>query len=112
MGRAFGPRHSVRGTYHASAGEKTPNFAARNQEELALLKGAAQIVVMLPDEQATPEKLALLRRMTPERRLLLAEQLYWSAPELKAAWLRSRHTDWTEEQIGREVTRLFTNART
>ena len=82
-----------------------------NREELALLKRAAQIVVMLPDEQATPEQVALLRRMTPERRLSLAEQLYWSARELKAAWLRSRHADWAEEQIGREVRRLFTNAR-
>ncbi|SRR6266540_1502665 len=83
-----------------------------NREELALLKRAGQIVVMLADEQATPEQLALLRRMTPERRLSLAEQLYWSARELKASWLRSQHTDWTEEQIGREVRRLFTNART
>jgi hypothetical protein len=28
MGRAFGPRHSVRGTYDASAREKTPSFTA------------------------------------------------------------------------------------
>jgi hypothetical protein len=66
-----------------------------------LLKRAAQIVVLLPDEQATPEQLALFRRMTPGRRLSLAEQLYWSARELKAAWLRSQHPDWTEEEIGR-----------
>ena len=39
-----------------------------NREELALLKRAARIVVMLPDEQATPEQVALLRRMTPEGR--------------------------------------------
>jgi hypothetical protein len=67
---------------------------------------------MLPDEQASPEQLAIFRRMTPARRLSLAEQLYWSARELKAAWLRSQHTDWTEDQIAREVRRLFTNART
>ena len=67
---------------------------------------------MLPDEQASPEQVAIFRRMTPARRLALAEQLYWSARELKAAWLRSRHTGWTEEQIAREVRRLFTHART
>ena len=50
--------------------------------------------------------------MTPERRLSLAEQLYWSAREIKAAWLRAQHADWGEEQIAREVTRAFTNART
>jgi hypothetical protein len=69
-------------------------------------------VVVLPDEQPSPEQLAIFRRMTPEQRLSLAEQLYWSARELKAAWLRSQHTDWSEEQIAREVRRLFTNART
>jgi hypothetical protein len=67
---------------------------------------------MLPDEQTSPEQLAIFRRMTPERRLSLAEQLYWSARELKAAWLRAQHTDWNEERIAREVTRLFTHART
>ena len=57
------------------------------------------------------EQFAIFRRMTPQRRRALAEQLYCSARELKAAWLRSRHSDWTEEQIAREVTRLFTHAR-
>jgi hypothetical protein len=67
---------------------------------------------MLPDEQASPEQIAVFRQMTPERRLSLAEQLYWSARDLKAAWLRAQHREWTEEEIAREVTRLFTHART
>ena len=67
---------------------------------------------MLPDEQLSAEQLAIFRRMTPERRLSLAEQLYWSARELKAAWLQAQHADWSAEQIAREVTRLFTHART
>jgi len=67
---------------------------------------------MLPDEQTTPEQLAIFRKMTPERRLRLAEQLYWSARNLKTAWLHSQHADWTEEQILEEVRRIFTNART
>jgi hypothetical protein len=71
-----------------------------------------RVDAMLPDEQATPEQLAIFRRMTPERRLALAEQLYWSARELKAAWLRVQHPDWTEELIAREVRRLFGHART
>ena len=52
---------------------------------------------MLRDEQASPEQLAIFGRMAPERRLSLAEQLYWSARDLKAAWLRAQHADWTEE---------------
>ena len=67
---------------------------------------------MLADEQASPEQIAILRRMTPERRLALAEGLYWTAREMKAAWLRSLHADWSEDQVSREVARIFSNART
>ena len=67
---------------------------------------------MLADEQTSPEQLAIYRRMTPERRLALAEGLYWTARELKAAWLRAQHTDWSETQVSREVTRIFRNVRT
>jgi hypothetical protein len=41
----------------------------------------------------------------------MAEQLYWSARELKAAWLRAQHPDWPEAQVSREVTRIFLHAR-
>ena len=67
---------------------------------------------MLADEQTSPEQFAIYRRMTPECRLALAENLYWMAREMKAAWLRAQHTDWSEEQVSREVTRIFSNART
>ena len=66
---------------------------------------------MLPDEQTSPEQFEAFRRMPPERRLALAEQLYWSAREMKAAWLRAQHADWSEEQVLREVTRIFLHAR-
>ena len=81
-------------------------------QKLARLRMATHIFTMLPDEQSTPEQIAIYRQMTPERRLSLAEQLYWSAREIKAAWLRAQHADWSEEQIACEVTRAFTNART
>jgi hypothetical protein len=66
---------------------------------------------MLPDEQTSPEQIEAFRRMPPERRLALAEQLYWSARELKAAWLRAQHPDWSEAEVAREVTRIFLHAR-
>ena len=66
---------------------------------------------MLPDEQTSPEQFASFRRMLPERRLALAEQLYWTAREVKAAWLRAQHVDWSEDQVKREVTRIFLHAR-
>ena len=67
---------------------------------------------MLPDEQTSPQQFESFRRMMPERRLVLAEQLYWSAREWKAAWLRAQHADWSEAQVAREVTRIFRHART
>ena len=67
---------------------------------------------MLPDEEPSAEQISIFRRMSPERRLALAEQLYWSAREMKAAWLRTHHSDWSEEQLAREVTRIFLHART
>jgi hypothetical protein len=53
-----------------------------------------------------------LRRMTAEQKLQAAMQLYWSARELKAAWIRDQHPDWTNEQVEEAVREVFTNART
>jgi len=66
---------------------------------------------MLADELASPEQIEIYRRMSPGRRLELAEQLYWSARRMKAAWLKSLHANWTDEQVEAEVTRNFSNAR-
>ena len=65
---------------------------------------------MLADEQTSPEQFAIYRRMTPGRRLEVAEQLYWSARRMKAAWLKSLHPDWTEDRIEAEVTSNFSHA--
>jgi hypothetical protein len=66
---------------------------------------------MLADEQTSPEQFAILRAMSGERRLHLAETLYWSARKLKAAGVRSQHPDWPEEKVNAEVNRIFLNAR-
>ena len=67
---------------------------------------------MLPDETSSPEQVEIFRAMTGERRLQLAEQLYWSARKLKLAGLRAQHPDWTKEQLNAEVRRVFLHART
>jgi len=67
---------------------------------------------MLPDEQASPEQIAALRRMSGQRRLRLAEHLYWSARKMKAAWLQTQHPDWREEEVNAELSRIFRYART
>jgi hypothetical protein len=79
---------------------------------LAAPKQKAHTLFMLPDEQATPEQIQIFRRMTPERRLALAEQLYWSARRMKTAWLRQQHPEWTEDHLKAEVTKIFLHART
>ena len=66
---------------------------------------------MLPDEQLTPEQIEIFRRMTPGKRLAMAESLFWTARDLKAAWLRSRNPTWSEDDVRRNVTRLFVDAR-
>jgi hypothetical protein len=67
---------------------------------------------MLPDEQPSPEQIQILRAIPGERRLRLAEQLYWSARKLKTAGLRGQHPDWSQERVDAELRRLFANART
>ena len=79
---------------------------------LASIAGRLHTLFMLPDEQPGPEQIAAFRAMSGERRLALAEQLYWSARRMKAAWLRQQHPDWPEEQVNAEVTRIFLHART
>ena len=67
---------------------------------------------MSPREQISPEQIAAFRAMSGQRRLQLAEQLYWSARKLKTAGLRSQHPDWSPERVREEVRKLFSNART
>ncbi len=81
-------------------------------DELACPSAPAHTFAMLADEQTSPEQFAIFRRMTPERRLAVAERLYWSAREIKAAGVRAQHASWSEEQVSREVTRIFSHART
>lgn len=68
--------------------------------------------VMSPPEQISPQQIAAFRAMSGQRRLRLAEQLYWSARKMKAAGLRSQHPDWSPERVREEVRQLFSNART
>jgi hypothetical protein len=45
--------------------------------------------------------------LTPEQTLNTLARLYWSARELKGAYLRSVHPEWSEETIQREVRHAF-----
>ena len=67
-------------------------------------------LVMLADEQTSEEQFALLRAMGGERRLQLAEEMFWMARGLKAAGVRHQHPDWPEEKVIAEVNHIFLNA--
>src|SRR5436309_2079267 len=62
---------------------------------------------MLADEQATAKQIEIFRAMPGERRLRLAEGLYWSARRMKIAGLRAQHPGWSEERLQSEVRRIF-----
>jgi hypothetical protein len=50
--------------------------------------------------------------MTPEKKLQVALDLYYSAKELKAAGLKRQHPDWSTEKINQKVREIFLYART
>jgi hypothetical protein len=63
------------------------------------------------DDRPGAEQLEVLRKMTPEQRWQAARALYWSLRRHKAAFLRDRHPEWSDEQVERETRRIFVHAR-
>ena len=53
----------------------------------------------------------ILAKMSPEKKLEVAMQLYYSARELKAAGVRADHPDWNEKQVQQVVREAFLYAR-
>jgi hypothetical protein len=45
--------------------------------------------------------------MSPEQKLKISMNMYWSAWKLKAAWVRQQHPDWTGQQIEDAVREAF-----
>jgi len=62
-------------------------------------------------DRPDPQQLEVLRRMTPEQRWRAAHRLYWTLRRHKAAFLRSLHPEWSDEQVEQETRRIFMNAR-
>ena len=59
-----------------------------------------------------PVQRRIFQKMSPERKLEIALMLYHSARELKAAALRARHPDLSEEEIQAKAKEAFLYART
>ncbi len=50
--------------------------------------------------------------MTPAERLQQAEALYWTARQLREAYERSLHPDWSDDQVREHVRKVFLRAAT
>jgi len=59
-----------------------------------------------------PEQIRIWKGMSPREKLQIANSLYWSAWEAKAAWLRQIHPSWSEEQIEKTIQNIFLHATT
>ncbi len=54
-----------------------------------------------------PIQAEIYKKMSPEQKIRIAERMYWSARELKAAALRQQNPDWDEERVQRKVKEIF-----
>ena len=54
-------------------------------------------------DEPDPMQIEIYKNMTPQQRLRVASNLYWSARKLKAAGVRMQHPEWTDEQVQRAV---------
>lgn len=52
-----------------------------------------------------------LKKMSPQQKLEAAMSLYYSAKELKSAWLSQLHSEWSDQKIKQIVREAFVNAR-
>ena len=59
-----------------------------------------------------PDQKKAYQAMTPEQKLLVALNQYYSAKELKAAGLKRQHPEWSSEKISQKVREIFMYART
>ena len=65
---------------------------------------------MLAEEQLSPEQVQCLRRMSPAERWRTAQRLYWTMQRHKAAFIRSLHPYFSDQQIRDQVLRSFLHA--
>lgn len=93
------------------ADERPGTYPATPADDTGALRDSPYPPRPIEPDEPSPEQIAIYRAMTPQRRLEIAEQMYWEARELKAAWFRSLHPDWAEERIEAEVKQNFINAR-
>lgn len=58
-------------------------------------------------EPLSPEYIRILQGMSGEEKLRTAAKMWWTARNLKAAFLRQQYPDWTEEKIEEKVKKIM-----
>jgi hypothetical protein len=53
----------------------------------------------------------ILRKMSAQQKLEAAAAIYYSAKQLKSAWLRQLHSEWSDQKVEQAVREAFINAR-
>lgn len=66
---------------------------------------------MNEDLQPHPEQIKAFKRMSAEQKFDVAAGLFWATREIKAAQLRSKHPEWSADQIEQEVRLRVNHAR-
>ncbi len=59
-----------------------------------------------------PEQIKIYQKMSPEKKLHTALELYYSAQALKVAAVKNQHPEWSKEKIREKVKTIFLHART
>jgi hypothetical protein len=67
--------------------------------------------LMPTDEHLGADQIKILRAMSGQEKLRVAQRLFWTARNIKAARIRTQNPDWPKDRIEAEVTRMFSNAR-
>ena len=58
-----------------------------------------------------PEQIKILKSLSPDTKLKIAEKLYTSAKMLKVSAIRQQHPHWSEEKVAEKVMEIFLYAR-
>ena len=57
--------------------------------------------------ELSPEYIRILQGMSGEEKLRTAAKMWWTARNLKTAFLKRQHPDWSEEKIETKVKEIM-----
>lgn len=58
-----------------------------------------------------PVQVEIYKKMSPAKKLAIADSLYRTAWQLKTAAIKQQHPEWTEVEVRKKVREIFLYAR-